>query len=247
MRVNPSEHSSRTSRGNSVCSSASTSISACAPSARSRTLCISLSSASAAVRMPRRTCAEQIGATVANVGDTEICAIDPHGGQSRAHPVLIGILFRGFENVPVGQMDGGRKAFCPDAPLGSYFSDDFSGGLRFHVEAVFRNRFNNHRSRDFAVGFAPHTVGKHEEVQWFNDLVAIFVVGTHATQVGHAATCDSHTNSPCRGETTRRPTPVPGNSAPTLTEPRRQRKALNPTDYSLFRHIARGTGACSLV
>jgi len=37
-----------------------------------------------------------------------------------------------------------------------------------------------------------------KRVQRLNDLVAIFVVGTYATHVGHAATCDSHTNSPCR-------------------------------------------------
>src|SRR5256886_1349998 len=55
-RVNPSEHSINTSRGKSMCSSASTSISGWTPSARNSTLCISLSSASAAVNIPRRTC-----------------------------------------------------------------------------------------------------------------------------------------------------------------------------------------------
>src|SRR5205807_1690058 len=55
-RVNPSEHNSKTSRGNRTCSSASTSISGCAPSARNNTLCISLCSASATVIIPWRTC-----------------------------------------------------------------------------------------------------------------------------------------------------------------------------------------------
>src|SRR2546426_8712456 len=68
-------------------------------------------------------------------------------------------------------------------------------------------------------------------------LVTVFVVCAHPTHIGQAAACDSHTNSHCRSEITPRPTPVPGNSVPTLTEPQDRRKALNPTDYSLFRHM----------
>src|SRR5439155_130624 len=39
---------------------------------------------------------------------------------------------------------------------------------------------------------------------------------------------------PCPLEITPLPTPIPGDSVPTLTEPQGPRKPLNPTDYSLF-------------
>src|SRR5229473_2858729 len=142
--------------------------------------------------------AEQIGATVADVSDAEFCAIDPHCRQCRAHAALIRILFGGLENILVGQMDGDRKPFCPGAPIGLYRADDLSRGIGLDVEAMLHDRFHRHGAGYFTVGFAPHAVRKHKEVQRLNDLIAIFVVGTHATYIGHAATCDSHANSLCR-------------------------------------------------
>ncbi len=130
-------------------------------------------------------------------------------------------------------MDGGRKAFCPGAPIGLNCADDLGRGIGLDVEAVLHDRFYSQRAGNFAVGFAPHAVGKHKEVQRPIDLVAIFVVRTHATHIGHAAACDSHPTSPCPRETTPRPTRVPANCVPKLTEPQVRRKALNPTDYSL--------------
>src|SRR5437773_1999921 len=44
------------------------------------------------------------------------------------------------------------------------------------------------------------------------------------------------TRTPLPPEITPLPTPIPGDSVPTLTEPQGPRKALNPTDYSLFRN-----------
>src|SRR5258708_24572356 len=162
---------------------------------------------------------ESIGGAVAERSVAEFRPGDRHRRQSGAHAVPLRILFGGLENVPVGKMGGGRKTFGPGAPMGFYSADDLSRRIGLDVEAMFHNRFNSHRAGDFAVGLAPHAVGKHEEVQRLNDFVAIFVVRTHATHIGHAATCDSHTNSPCRPDATPRPTLVPGNSVPTLTEP----------------------------
>src|ERR1700731_1131312 len=163
---------------------------------------------------------------------------------------MIRIFFGGLENGPVGQMDSRSKVFCPSAPIRLYCADDLGGRIGFGVEAVLHDCFNSHGAGDFAMDFASHAVGKHEEVEALNDLVTIFVVGAPPTHIGHAATCDSHTNSHCRPEITPRPTPVPGNSVPTLTEPQDRRKALNPTDYSLFRYMRAGSdqpravGAC---
>src|SRR5207245_9280948 len=42
------------------------------------------------------------------------------------------------------------------------------------------------------------------------------------------------TRTPLPPEITPLPTPIPGDSVPTLTEPQGPRKPLNPTDYSLF-------------
>src|SRR5260370_23729424 len=144
-------------------------------------------------------------------------------------------------------MAGGRKTLRPGAPIGLRRADHLSCRIGLDVQAMFDHRFNSHSAGDFAVRLAPHAVGKHEEAQRLNDLVAIFVVCTHATHIGHAATCDSHTHSRCRRETTPLPPPVPGNSPPTLAEPQGSRKALNPTDYSLFRHMTAGNDASSSV
>jgi len=119
---------------------------------------------------------------------------------------MIRILFGGLENGPVGQMDGRSKVFCPGAPIGLYCADDLSCGIGIGVEAVFHDRFNSHGAGDLAVDFAPHAVGKHEEVEQLNDLVTVFVVCAHPTHIGHAAACDSHTNSHCRSEITPRHT-----------------------------------------
>src|SRR5207302_2482301 len=181
--------------------------------------------------------AEQVGAAVTDVSNAEFRAINPHRRQSRAHAVMIRILFCGLENGPVGQMDGRSKVFCAGAPIGLYCSDDLGRRIGLGVEAVFYDGFNRHGAGDFTVGFAPHAVGKHEEIQRLNDLVAIFVICTHATHIGHAATRDSHTNSHPRPEIISLPTLVPRNSVLTLTEPHGLRKALNPTDYSLFRNM----------
>src|SRR6266404_1362171 len=154
--------------------------------------------------------------------------------------MLIGIFFGGLENISIRQMDGGGKAFCETAPIGLNRADHRGRGIGLQVEAMLHDGFDSHGAGDFTVRFTPHAVGKHVEVQRLNDLVTVFVVRTHATQIGHAATGDSHANSPCPRKATPLPTRVPGNSAPTLTEPRGPRKAVNPTDYSLFRH--RGSG-----
>src|SRR5438132_477973 len=42
------------------------------------------------------------------------------------------------------------------------------------------------------------------------------------------------TRTPCPREITPLPTPIPGDSVPTLPEPQGPRKPLNPSDYSLF-------------
>src|SRR5882762_4562140 len=181
------------------------------------------------------------------MSDAEFRAIDPHRRQSRPHAMPIRILLGGLENDPVGQMDGRSKVLCSGVPMGLYCADYLGRRIGLGVEAVFHDCFNGHGAGYFTVGFAPHAVGKHEEIQRLNDLVAIFVVCAHATHIAHAATRDSHTNSHRRPEITRLPALVPGNSVLTLTEPQGRRKALNPTDYSLFRHMRGGSDACSLV
>jgi len=137
-------------------------------------------------------------------------------------------------------MDGRSEVLCPGAPIGLYCTDDRAAGLVSASRQCFNDCFNSHGAGDFAVGFAPHAVGKHEEVERLDDLVAIFVVRTHATNIGHAATYDSHTNSPRRS----------GNYTPAHARTRqlyshanrgpRPAKALNPTDYSLFRYMGAG-------
>src|SRR5713226_72304 len=172
--------------------------------------------------------AEQIRAAVADVRDAEFFAVDPHRRKSGAHAVLFGVLFGGLENISVGQMHGGRKAFCPLAQMRIYLAEDLILRSAFVVEAVFHHRFYSQFAGDFAVGFASHAVGKYKEVQRRNDLEAIFVVGTHATEIGHAAACDSHTNSHCGPEITPVPTPVASDSAPTLTEAQGLWKGCEP-------------------
>src|SRR5207249_12322896 len=102
----------------------------------------------------------------------------------------------------VRKNDGGRKAVCSSIPIRVDPADDPGGRIGLDVEAVFHDGFNRHGAGDFTMGFAPHTVGEHEELQRLNNFVAIFVVCTHATHIGHAASRDSHTNSYCRPELT---------------------------------------------
>src|SRR5260370_20481556 len=99
-------------------------------------------------------------------------------------------------------MNGGGKTLCLGAPRRLNRTDERGRRIGFSIQAVFHDRFHSHGARDFAVRFAAHAVGKHEEVQRLNDPVAIFVVRTHATHIGHAATYDTHTNSLCRPEIT---------------------------------------------
>src|SRR6266404_3175502 len=65
---------------------------------------------------------------------------------------------------------------------------------------------------------------------------AVLIVGTHATDIGHAAAHDLHGDSPAVSGHTRPPRSA-SNPVPTLTDAPRTRMAMNPTDYSLFRYI----------
>src|SRR5437870_10400622 len=180
--------------------------------------------------------AEQISAAVAYVSDAESCVIDPYRRESCAHAALLFVCFGGLENISIGQMNGRRKTFRARAPLGLYGPDNLGRRIGLEVQAMLHDCFNSHRAGNFSVSFASHAVGKHKEVQRLNDLEAIFVVGTDPTYIGHAAACNSHTNSRCPLEITPLPIPIPGDSVPKLPEPQGPRKALNPTDYSLFRY-----------
>jgi len=141
--------------------------------------------------------------------------------QSRAHAVPIRIFFGGLENVPVARWTAGGKVFCPGAPIGMYCADD--RGRRIVSSrrgSVFHDCFNSHGAGDFAVGFAPHAVGKHEEVERLDDLVTIFVfVRTRPISVTPPITIRTRTPLACsKLQHYTGPARVPGNAVPTLTE-----------------------------
>src|SRR2546430_3076434 len=79
--------------------------------------------------------------------------------------------------------------------LGLYSSDNLGRRIGPEVQAMLHDCFDSHRAGNFSVSFASHAVGKHKQVQRLNDPEAIFVVATHATNIGHAAACNPHTNS----------------------------------------------------
>src|SRR6266849_2342799 len=89
--------------------------------------------------------------------------------------------------------------------------------------------------------FAAHPIRQHKQVQRGHNAKAVLVVGAHATYIGHAAAHDLHEQSPALAEHTR-PARNAGNPVPTLTDTPASRKAMNPTNYSLFRHIRPGYG-----
>src|SRR5438045_8851472 len=90
-------------------------------------------------------------------------------------------------------MDGRRKASCSSTPIRVNLADDPGGRIALEVQAVIHDGFNRHGAGDFTMGFAPHAVGEHEEMRRLDDFVAILVVCTHATDIGHDATRDSAT------------------------------------------------------
>src|ERR1700676_4348234 len=85
--------------------------------------------------------------------------------------------------------------------------------------------------------FATHPVRQHKQVQRGYNAKAVLVVGAHATHVGHAAAHNLHKDSTASAGHTQ-PARTAGNPVPTLTDRPSLRKAMNPTNYSLFRHIS---------
>src|SRR5260370_8885555 len=80
---------------------------------------------------------------------------------------------------------------------------------------------------------AAHPVRQHKQMQRCHNAKAVLVIGAHATHIGHAAAHNLHGDSPALAGHTRRARDA-GNPVPTLTDTLPKRKAMNPTDYSLF-------------
>src|SRR5580658_9724710 len=87
--------------------------------------------------------------------------------------------------------------------------------------------------------FASHAVGKHKQVQRFDNAEAIFVICAHPPHIGYAAAYDPHKFSRRCSLSDPVPTPVPGNPVLTLADPFRRRKAVTLTDYLFFRALCR--------
>src|SRR5580698_4642438 len=86
--------------------------------------------------------------------------------------------------------------------------------------------------------FASHAVGKHKQVQRFDNAEAIFVICAHPPHIGYAAAYDPHKFSRRCSLSDPVPTPVPGNPVLTLADPFRRRKAVTLTDYLVLRVLA---------
>ena len=81
------------------------------------------------------------------------------------------------------------------APAGLHLAQHWGRRMGLRIETMLHHRFHGHGARDFAVGFSPHAIRQHVEVQRLHNLEAIFVVRSNATKVGHAATHNFHTCS----------------------------------------------------
>src|SRR5579864_9036516 len=148
--------------------------------------------------------AEKIGAAVTDVRNAQFVVFNPSGGEGCAHAALLGIGFRGFKNFSIGEINGARKAFGTVAPACFGFSINGSCGIIFGFEAVLDNGFDSESAGNFAVCFAAHAIREDEQVQRIDDAETVLVVGAHTTDVGLAATYNSHTDSSsrCRCRTT---------------------------------------------
>src|SRR5215472_2342491 len=61
-------------------------------------------------KLHERTRAEQVGATIAHMGEAELLAIEPCGEHRGAHPAVRSVASRRLMNLAVRQVDGAGQA-----------------------------------------------------------------------------------------------------------------------------------------
>src|SRR5271165_7057108 len=139
--------------------------------------------------------AQNVGSAVAHVREAQAILRDPYSGEGGAHAALFGMPRGGFKDFFIGQMHGAREALGTRGPARLGLAKNRQSGIVFAFQAMLDDGFHRQGAGHFAVGFAAHAVGQHEQPQLGDDAIAVFVVGAHATDISHAATCNSHTNS----------------------------------------------------
>src|SRR5262249_20208525 len=113
---------------------------------------------------------------------------------------------------------------------------DWSGCIRFRIEAMFNNGFHGERAGDFSMCFAAHSVGKDEKVQRLDEPEAVLIVRADAAHIGRATSKNPHKRS-LEGK--------PGHTRPdnphlTLADQNVVRKTMRPTDYSRIDYTGSG-------
>ena len=139
--------------------------------------------------------AQQIGAAITDVSDAQAAVIEPRGGKSGAHTVLLRIFLRGLINLAIRQVHGALQTLGFLRPVVAGSPGESNAGIVPCFGAVINDGFNGHGTGNFSMSLAAHTIGKDEEVERFKNPEGVLVVGAHTSYVRQAVTSDLHSRS----------------------------------------------------
>src|SRR5258705_4065648 len=90
--------------------------------------------------------------------DAEHIAIDPHRGERGAHAALLRMLFRGFENIAIGEMDRADQSFCVLRKAGWWIAVERCGGVCLRLPTMLYDRFHRQGAGKFSPWFSPPSI-----------------------------------------------------------------------------------------
>jgi hypothetical protein len=184
MRDNPSEHSNKESPASSICSSASTSTFSLVPTARVKTLCNSLASASCGVRIPMRTFSATREWSAVSWREREPLPLDPRGDNRCPHAFMAGIGGGHLIDFSVGQVNRARQAIGAFGYLRLRLAEGWRRAAVFGLLAMFHDSSHGQLAGYFSMRLSAHTVRQNVQVQCHLNLKTVFVVASNASDVG---------------------------------------------------------------
>ena len=149
--------------------------------------------------------AKQINAAVADVGDAEVHAVDPRGGEGGTHAQLFGMLFGGLKNFLIGEMDCAGQTLRSGSKAGLWFAYQRRLGIFNAFKTVLHDGFDSQCAGNLAMSFTAHPIRENIEVKRRDDAKAVFIVGAHHSHMGGTTGRNLQRHSPGRrAETTPR-------------------------------------------
>src|SRR5271166_4999225 len=103
--------------------------------------------------------AEQVGALVAHMRDTELATVYPSGRDRCAHATLFGVSLGGFKDTEIGGADSVLQQLGLLGPIVGGFGYECNTGIFFGLAAIVHDCVHSQGTGHLAVGFSAHAVG----------------------------------------------------------------------------------------